>query len=67
METWKSSAPHALYCHPREEHLLPLFVCLGAGSRAEDRAKIVFEDVQFGCKCTGFMFDSRLDEEKKDL
>jgi len=24
-----TSAPHARYCHPREEHLLPLHVCYG--------------------------------------
>jgi aromatic ring-opening dioxygenase catalytic subunit (LigB family) len=27
---WQS-APHARYCHPREEHLLPLQVCYGMG------------------------------------
>jgi 4,5-DOPA dioxygenase extradiol len=27
-------APHARYCHPREEHLLPLHVCYGAAKRA---------------------------------
>ena len=26
-----SDAPHARYCHPREEHLLPLMVCCGIG------------------------------------
>ena len=25
-----SSAPDALFCHPREEHLIPLHVCMGA-------------------------------------
>lgn len=30
-------APHARYCHPREEHLLPLHVCVGyAGDRAAE-------------------------------
>jgi 4,5-DOPA dioxygenase extradiol len=30
-------APHARYCHPREEHLLPLHVCYGlAGSRCSE-------------------------------
>ena len=28
LENWKN-APHARYCHPREEHLLPLHVCYG--------------------------------------
>ena len=27
-------APHARYCHPREEHLLPLHVCYGIAGRA---------------------------------
>lgn len=27
-------APHARYCHPREEHLLPLHVCYGFGQTA---------------------------------
>ncbi len=26
-----TDAPHARYCHPREEHLLPLMVCYGIG------------------------------------
>ena len=36
---WES-APAARYCHPREEHLLPLLVCYGAAGAA---AKQVFE------------------------
>lgn len=28
LENWEK-APHARYCHPREEHLLPLHVCYG--------------------------------------
>ena len=28
-----STAPHARYCHPREEHLLPLHVCSGMAGR----------------------------------
>ncbi len=30
---WES-APYARYCHPREEHLLPLMVCYGASGKA---------------------------------
>ncbi len=30
---WKA-APHAHYCHPREEHLLPLHVCFGLANAA---------------------------------
>ncbi|MFC6672638.1 DODA-type extradiol aromatic ring-opening family dioxygenase [Marinobacterium aestuariivivens] len=29
-------APHARFCHPREEHLLPLHVCYGLAGRACD-------------------------------
>lgn len=31
-------APGARYCHPREEHLLPLHVCYGAAGLPADRA-----------------------------
>jgi aromatic ring-opening dioxygenase catalytic subunit (LigB family) len=31
------SAPAARYCHPREEHLLPLHVCYGAAGTAANR------------------------------
>ena len=34
---WES-APHARYCHPREEHLLPLHVCYGLTKRAAEAA-----------------------------
>ncbi len=30
---WQS-APSARYCHPREEHLMPLHICYGAAGRA---------------------------------
>lgn len=32
-----SDAPYARFCHPREEHLLPLMVAVGAASAAEGR------------------------------
>ncbi len=32
LENWEQ-APFARYCHPREEHLLPLQVCYGAAKR----------------------------------
>lgn len=40
-------APHARYCHPREEHLLPLQVCYGVG---QSTATTVFQD-----KVAGFI------------
>ena len=33
LQDWLA-APHARYCHPRGEHLLPLQVCYGVGQRA---------------------------------
>lgn len=38
---WAQVAPHARYCHPREEHLLPLQVCYGIGGKV---AKTVFQE-----------------------
>ncbi len=38
-------APNARYCHPREEHLLPLHVCQGM---ADKEGKIVFNDYILG-------------------
>jgi 4,5-DOPA dioxygenase extradiol len=36
LQHWEQ-APHARYCHPREEHLLPLHVCQAlADTRAAD-------------------------------
>lgn len=31
-----AQAPHARFCHPREEHLLPLHVCYGLAGKASD-------------------------------
>lgn len=38
-------APHARYCHPREEHLLPLHVCYGS---AQTAARLVFDGTVIG-------------------
>ncbi len=43
---WEA-APHARYCHPREEHLLPLQVCYGIGQSAATK---VFQE-----KVAGFI------------
>ena len=48
-----SDAPHARYCHPREEHLIPLHVCYGC---AETRAKLVFDDEVMGKKASGYLW-----------
>ncbi len=44
-------APSARYCHPREEHLLPLHICLGM---ATGPAKLVFDDHILGKRSVAF-------------
>jgi len=46
-------APFARYCHPREDHLLPLHVCFGASNSA---AKLVFDDDVLGKKTCAFLW-----------
>ncbi|WP_206355577.1 DODA-type extradiol aromatic ring-opening family dioxygenase [Vibrio maerlii] len=49
---WEN-APAARYCHPREEHLLPLHVCQGI---ANQKGKIVFDDKIAGKRCLGVLW-----------
>ena len=46
-------APHARYCHPIEDHLLPLHVCYGL---AEAPAKMVFNGRVLNKKCCAFLW-----------
>ncbi|MGD9950262.1 MAG: class III extradiol ring-cleavage dioxygenase [Desulfobulbus sp.] len=46
-------APHARYCHPREEHLLPLHVCYGM---AQTKAEVVFNDQVIGKQACGLLW-----------
>jgi len=46
-------APSARYCHPREEHLLPLHVCQGM---ADKGAELIFNDQILGVRCVGFLW-----------
>jgi len=48
-----SKAPFARYCHPREEHLLPLHVCYGMSSSA---AELVFDGKISGKKTSAFLW-----------
>jgi 4,5-DOPA dioxygenase extradiol len=47
-------APHARACHPREEHLLPLHVCMGAA--AGEIAETAFNGEVFGLAMSGFLW-----------
>ncbi|WP_458137689.1 DODA-type extradiol aromatic ring-opening family dioxygenase [Methylomonas sp. YC3] len=46
-------APFARYCHPREEHLLPLHVCAGLSNEA---AELIFDGNVLGKKTSGFIW-----------
>jgi 4,5-DOPA dioxygenase extradiol len=52
MIDWQN-APSARYCHPREEHLLPLHVCLGM---ADKPASTIFDDVILGKRAVAFLW-----------
>lgn len=49
---WES-APFARYCHPREEHLLPLHVCAGM---AQSAGEVVFAEKIMGQKACAFLW-----------
>jgi aromatic ring-opening dioxygenase catalytic subunit (LigB family) len=46
-------APSARYCHPREEHLLPLHVCQ---AMADKPAKLIFDDSILGKRSVAFLW-----------
>jgi aromatic ring-opening dioxygenase catalytic subunit (LigB family) len=46
-------APSARYCHPREEHLLPLHVCQGMADKA---GKLIFDDQIVGKRAVAFLW-----------
>jgi aromatic ring-opening dioxygenase catalytic subunit (LigB family) len=51
-----AEAPHARFCHPREEHLLPLMVV--AGAAAGETGQSVFSDTIMGARISAFQFGS---------
>ncbi len=54
LRNW-SSAPHARFCHPREEHLVPLFVAAGAGGDAPGKRSI--RDEPMGAAISAYRFE----------
>jgi aromatic ring-opening dioxygenase catalytic subunit (LigB family) len=53
LESW-SASPDALFCHPRAEHLAPLFVV--AGAAGADLGRRVYSDRIIGKAVSGFQF-----------
>jgi aromatic ring-opening dioxygenase catalytic subunit (LigB family) len=53
LTAWRQ-APFAAYAHPREEHLVPLFVAAGAGGEAPGRR--VFTDEPMGAAISAYSF-----------
>lgn len=49
------NAPEARFCHPREEHLLPLHVCFGA-AKTSSIAQRNFGGYLLGAKVSGFLW-----------
>lgn len=49
---WRQ-APSARYCHPREEHLMPLHVCLGL---AGTPGQVIFNDYIMGKRGVAFLW-----------
>ena len=46
---WQS-APNARFCHPREEHLVPLFTCMGiAGERSAESFPVILYGLSLSC------------------
>lgn len=63
LREWEARAPHGRNAHPREEHLLPLFVAQGCtGFRP---GEVIFEDWPVGgmsLACVGFWSEGRQGE-----
>ena len=49
-------APAARFCHPREEHLLPLHVCYGAASFDSPAARVAFNRDVMGKRVTALVW-----------
>ena len=47
-------APSARYCHPRQDHLLPLHVCVGM---AASKAELIFDDYIVGKRSVAFLWE----------
>lgn len=55
LQQWHA-APEARFSHPREEHLLPLLVCFGAGGAGTSQAEKNFSGLLFNTQISGFIW-----------
>lgn len=53
LAAWEK-APYARYCHPREEHLMPLQVCAGLAGQP---GKVVFDDRILNKRAVAFLWE----------
>ncbi|KAJ9460526.1 Extradiol ring-cleavage dioxygenase [Diplonema papillatum] len=54
VSAWEK-APHARFCHPQEDHLVPIFVAMGAAEN--DPATCIYNDLMMGtCAISSFRF-----------
>lgn len=53
LAAWES-APGARFCHPREEHLMPLHVCLGAALQSGMSVRQIFNEPVKGFQTSGY-------------
>ncbi len=53
--TWEDG-PEARFCHPREEHLIPLHVA-AASAGPNANGKMIYDNVLMGVKVASFMFE----------
>ena len=52
-----AAAPGARFCQPREEHLLPLHVCIGAAQAANMTARKIFGEPVKGYQTSGYSWN----------
>lgn len=53
LKKWEN-LPNSRYCHPREEHLLPLHVCYGI---SESVGKVIFDDYILGKRSVAILWE----------
>lgn len=56
LSNWES-APSARFCHPREEHLLPLHVCFGMAANSGLKAQHVYSEQWKGLSVSAFLWE----------